>query len=185
MKTKTFPEIISIVLNFLHSKGIEDFIEIVSFPQTWASTALGWSGCIGGSALTTAWSIMVLDRNNSWWCFFNGQFAYRIPREMGDDCKNKMRLVDTIDVLEGCDCPLSDSYNNIVKIATDPSTDNVTRTKIRKIGKMLVSEINKGYDFTDRSGSELKRAAEGIKNRLGNQSDSLFKDEDVDCILGV
>lgn len=185
MKIKTFPEIISTVLDFLYSKGIEDFREIVSFPQTWASTALGWSGCIGGSALTTAWSIMALDHNNSWWCFFNGHFAYRIPREMGDDCKNKMRLVDTIDVLEGCDCPLSDTYNNIVKIATDSSTDNVTRTKIRKIGEMLGWEINEGYDFTDRSESELKRAAEGIKKRIRKRSDALFKDEDVDSILGV
>lgn len=185
MKTKTFPEIISIVLDFLHSKGIEDFIEIVSFPQIWASTALGWGGCMGGSALTTAWSIMVLDRNDSWWCFFNDRFAYRIPREMGDECRSNLSLVSTIEVLEGCDCHLSNSYKNIVKIATNHSTDNTTRTKIRKIGEMLVSEINKGYDFTDCSESELKRAVEGIKNRIGNRNDALFKDEDVDSILGV
>lgn len=51
-------------------------IEVYSFPQTWGSTALGFGG-IGGSAMTTALTVIVMHGVEA--CvYFGGEFAYRI-----------------------------------------------------------------------------------------------------------
>lgn len=54
----------------------EHEIEVYSFPQTWGSTALGFGG-IGGSAMTTALTVVVMCGREA--CvYFGGSFAYRI-----------------------------------------------------------------------------------------------------------
>ena len=48
------------------------------FPQTWASTALGFGG-IGGQAITTANTIIICNGlTNVYTVFFRGRFAYKI-----------------------------------------------------------------------------------------------------------
>lgn len=66
-------------------KDKEDFnikyypeFEMHMFPQTWGDTSLGFGG-IGGQAMTTAYTTVVID-NTSGWCgvFFNERLAYVI-----------------------------------------------------------------------------------------------------------
>lgn len=51
--------------------------EVYVFEQTWGSTALGFDG-IGGSALTTAWTHVVMTSDGKYHVFFNGRHAYSI-----------------------------------------------------------------------------------------------------------
>ena len=57
-----------------------DQYELYVFPQTWASTALGFDGC-GGSAMTTANTYVFLAPNVKETCFvyFRDRFAYAVP----------------------------------------------------------------------------------------------------------
>lgn len=51
--------------------------EVYVFEQTWESTALGFGG-IGGSAITTAWTHVVMTSDGKYHVFFNGRHAYSI-----------------------------------------------------------------------------------------------------------
>lgn len=54
----------------------EDEISVYSFPQLWSSTALGFGG-IGGAAMTTAQTVVVIHEHNAA-VYFNGYHAYTI-----------------------------------------------------------------------------------------------------------
>lgn len=51
-------------------------IQIIHFPQTWGSTALGFGG-IGGAAMTTAYTTVVICRNHAA-VFFDGKHCYSV-----------------------------------------------------------------------------------------------------------
>lgn len=51
----------------------EDELEVYLFPQTWGSTALGYGG-IGGSAMTTAYTVVVMCINDV--CVYFGASGY-------------------------------------------------------------------------------------------------------------
>lgn len=52
-------------------------LTVYSFPQTWGSTALGFGG-IGGSAMTTAQTVVVMNGRDA--CvYFGGRLAYGAP----------------------------------------------------------------------------------------------------------
>lgn len=53
-------------------------IDVVMFPQTWGSTALGFGG-IGGRAITTAYTV-VISHGRTHVVYFNGRFAYKVER---------------------------------------------------------------------------------------------------------
>ena len=53
-----------------------DEVEIYSFPQTWGSTALGFGG-IGGSAMTTAMTVVVISYGVAA-VYFAGRHAYTV-----------------------------------------------------------------------------------------------------------
>lgn len=57
---------------------VDDF-EIIIFPQTWGSTALGFGG-MGGQAITTADTIVCIPECVDQPCFvyFAGRFAYAV-----------------------------------------------------------------------------------------------------------
>ena len=58
----------------------EDFSVEAMFPQTWASTALGFGG-LGGAAMTTAYTIILKSDYGLGYCvYFQGRFAYRIDQ---------------------------------------------------------------------------------------------------------
>jgi aspartate aminotransferase-like enzyme len=66
-------------------------LEVYSFPQTWGSTALGFDG-IGGSALTTALTVIVMHGVEA--CvYFGGSFAYRIE-EINETFRTDMQRYD-------------------------------------------------------------------------------------------
>lgn len=46
------------------------------FPQTWASTAMGFGG-VGGASITTAYTV-VIQHERHFAVYFHGRFAYRI-----------------------------------------------------------------------------------------------------------
>jgi hypothetical protein len=54
-----------------------DEIEVVMFPQTWGSTALGYGG-MGGSAMTPAYTVIVSEGGVSCVYFGCGRLAYRV-----------------------------------------------------------------------------------------------------------
>lgn len=74
----------------LYRFNINDF-SIYTFEQTWGSTALGFGG-MGGQAMTTANTIVLVPIKNNQDCFvyFAGRFAYSVPysNTFGDDVKN-------------------------------------------------------------------------------------------------
>ena len=74
----------------LYRFNINDF-SVYVFEQTWGSTALGFGG-MGGQAMTTANTIVLIPINNNQDCFvyFAGRFAYSVPYsdEFGEDVKN-------------------------------------------------------------------------------------------------
>lgn len=50
------------------------------FSQTWGSTALGFGG-IGGSAITTAYTIIIANVHTREFCvYFGGRFAYKVKK---------------------------------------------------------------------------------------------------------
>lgn len=54
----------------------EEEVDLIAFPQTWASTALGHGG-LGGAAITTAQTVVVLHRERSVAAvYFGGRLAY-------------------------------------------------------------------------------------------------------------
>lgn len=55
----------------------DDETEVYMFPQTWGSTALGYGG-IGGSAMTTAYTV-VISSGRSYCVYFGpGRLAYKV-----------------------------------------------------------------------------------------------------------
>lgn len=55
--------------------------EVVMFPQTWSSTALGFGG-VGGAAFTSAYTVIVQSgptRDAA--VYFGGRLAYLVPRD--------------------------------------------------------------------------------------------------------
>lgn len=54
----------------------DEILVMEMFPQVWASTALGFGG-IGGSAMTTAYTI-VLMFNDLCMVYFDGRYAYTV-----------------------------------------------------------------------------------------------------------
>lgn len=70
-------------------------LQIYSFPQTWSSTALGFSG-IGGQAFTTALTVVVIYRRDAF-VYFGGRFAYKVKitnqKIMDDIRSHNMRCV--------------------------------------------------------------------------------------------
>lgn len=51
-------------------------LEIIHFPQTWGSTSIGFGG-MGGAAMTTAYTTVILCRNNAA-VFFGGRHCYSV-----------------------------------------------------------------------------------------------------------
>ena len=65
-----------------HNKS-EHIEKVISFEQTWPSTALGFGG-FGGDMMTTEYTTVIIlqDRKTQEWfvdVFFAGKFAYRVP----------------------------------------------------------------------------------------------------------
>lgn len=52
---------------------------VVSFPQAWGSTALGFGG-IGAQAITTAQTTVITGNRHEVCVYFDTRFAYRITR---------------------------------------------------------------------------------------------------------
>lgn len=53
------------------------------FPQSWGSTALGFGG-MGGSAMTDAYTTVLSGPDGDLAVYFNGRFAYLLPRPAKD-----------------------------------------------------------------------------------------------------
>jgi hypothetical protein len=70
----------------------EDDVEVLMFPQTWGSTALGYGG-MGGASVTSAYTVVVHD--HTCWCvyFGEGELAYLVQySELSDSGKENLRL---------------------------------------------------------------------------------------------
>ncbi len=63
----------------LYTRPREDHCDIVVFPQTWGSTALGFGG-IGGKAMTTAYTVVVTGPRGDACIYFGGTFAYHVDK---------------------------------------------------------------------------------------------------------
>jgi hypothetical protein len=68
-----------------------DEVEVVMFPQTWGSTALGYGG-IGGSAMTPAYTVVVSYENYMCVYFGGGRLAYRLDyNQMSQEGRERWR----------------------------------------------------------------------------------------------
>lgn len=74
IRTKSEPKVTSTRRPYEHD------VEVLLFPQTWGSTALGYGG-MGGAAVTTAYTVIVHD--HACWCvyFGEGELAYKLEYE--------------------------------------------------------------------------------------------------------
>ena len=55
-----------------------DELEVIMFPQSWGSTALGYGG-LGGAAMTSAYTIIVSYHSTTYCVYFGrGQLAYKL-----------------------------------------------------------------------------------------------------------
>ena len=71
MKTNTVPRVTK-------TRRVQmDEVEVVMFPQTWGSTALGYGG-MGGAAVTPAYTVVVSYENHMCVYFGYGRLAYRL-----------------------------------------------------------------------------------------------------------
>lgn len=71
-------------------------LEAIMFPQTWASTALGFGG-VGGQALTTAYTTIIYHiETQVYIVFFDKEVAYTIqyPNEQFFNDMQNRKLVD-------------------------------------------------------------------------------------------
>jgi hypothetical protein len=75
MKTNSVPKVKKT------RRPMSDELEVVMFPQTWASTALGYGG-IGGCAMTPAYTVIVTHHNCSCVYFGYGRLAYTLNYSM-------------------------------------------------------------------------------------------------------
>ena len=58
----------------------ENDVELyAAFPQLWGSTALGFSGGIGGAAMTEAYTT-IFKYDNLFFVYFGGDFAYAVDK---------------------------------------------------------------------------------------------------------
>jgi hypothetical protein len=65
-------------------------IDVIQFPQTWGSTALGFGG-MGGAAMTKAYTTVIICRENAA-VFFAGRHCYSVDGindAFKEDLKNK------------------------------------------------------------------------------------------------
>lgn len=80
-------------MNIEKYKDVELIAEV--FPQTWASTALGFSG-VGGQAMTTAYTTVFIDwLKNIAIIFFDSRLAYLVEdwnNKFLEDLKNRELL---------------------------------------------------------------------------------------------
>lgn len=67
-------------------------LDIIHFPQLWGSTALGFGG-MGGAAMTTAYTTVIICRNNAA-VFFDGRHCYSVDdfKEPFMDDVNKRQM---------------------------------------------------------------------------------------------
>lgn len=73
-------------------RPLEDDVEVIMFPQTWGSTALGYGG-MGGAAVTSAYTVIVHDHNTYCVYFGEGELAYLVKySELTDSGKENLRL---------------------------------------------------------------------------------------------
>ena len=71
MKTDTVPKVTK-------TRRVQaDEVEVVMFPQTWGSTALGYGG-MGGAAITGAYTVVVSYETHICVYFGYGRLAYRL-----------------------------------------------------------------------------------------------------------
>jgi hypothetical protein len=69
----------------------EDDVEVLLFPQTWGSTALGYGG-MGGASVTSAYTVVVHD--HACWCvyFGEGELAYKLEyAQMSPEGRQNLR----------------------------------------------------------------------------------------------
>jgi hypothetical protein len=72
MKSKTIPMVTKT------RRPFSDELEIIMFPQTWGSTALGYGG-MGGAAMTAAYTIILSFHLQTYCVYFGcGRLAYKL-----------------------------------------------------------------------------------------------------------
>lgn len=98
MRNIRYDDLIRISLQLDNRYGEGSVADEIHFLQTWGSTALGFGG-IGGSALTTAWTSVIIKNNGSADVYFNGKKAYSVEK-MNDAFKK--------DILSRCMKPVYD-----------------------------------------------------------------------------
>lgn len=97
MKVFKLQERITVAL-FLDNRYINDVVEdIWQFDQTWGSTALGFNG-IGGSALTSALTSVVLKTDGTVDVYFGTRRAYtkKMSQKIMDDVQ-KFQMASVMD----------------------------------------------------------------------------------------
>jgi hypothetical protein len=86
IRTRTEPRVT------LTRRPLEHDVEVIMFPQTWGSTALGYGG-MGGAAVTSAYTVVVHDLDVYCVYFGEGECAYKIRySELTPDGREQLRI---------------------------------------------------------------------------------------------
>lgn len=152
---------------------------ITIFPETWGSTALGFSGMVGGDAMTTEYSTCIQVGEN-WYCFFGTCFAYKVSDEFIKKFIDNKRLPDTEHVVRDYDNKLSEWWWYVFE-----KCYNAKGTKKESKGVKILHEIiattsyySDQFDMTNFGDESLKKIKDMVKESLKKSKYTEYADED-------
>ena len=152
---------------------------IVIFPETWGSTALGFSGIMGGSAMTTEYTTCIQVGEN-WYCFFGTWFAYKVSDEFIKEFIDKKELPDTEFVVKEYDNKLSEWWRDVFQKCYNAQGTKKESKGVRTLREIIatVSYYSDKFDMTNFDDESLKKIKDMVKESLGKSKYTEYSDED-------
>lgn len=152
---------------------------ITIFPQTWGSTALGFSGIMGGDAMTTEYSTCIKVGAN-WYCFFGNNFAYKVSDEFIKEFIDKKKLPYTDYVVQEYDNKLSEWWWGISQKAHNAKGTEKESKGVKILREIIatISYYSDKFDMTNFDDESLKKIKDMVKESLGKSKYTKYTDDD-------
>lgn len=152
---------------------------ITIFPQTWGSTALGFSGIMGGDAMTTEYTTCIQVGEN-WYCFFGTWFAYKVSDEFIKKLIDNKRLPYTENVVRDYDNKLSEWWWGIHQKAYNAKGTEKESKGVKILREIIatISYYSDKFDMTNFDDESLKKIKDMVKESLEKSKYTKYTDDD-------
>ena len=152
---------------------------MIIFPETWGSTALGFSGMMGGSAMTTEYSTCI-KVGEKWYCFFGNWFAYKVSDEFIKEFIDKKELPDTEFVVREYDNKLSEWWWGVYQKCYNAKGTKKESKGVRTLREIIatVSYYSDKFDMTNFDDERLRKIKDMVKESLKKSKYTEYTDED-------